>query len=335
MEVKKKFSLKRHNTFGIDCTADTLIVLNNNNDYLDLLSSDYLSISNRLILGGGSNILFLSDFRGVVIRPANEELNVIEENQDSVIIKAGAGINWDNFVAACIANGWHGLENLSDIPGLIGAAPIQNIGAYGVEVKDFIDSVEGFLLNDKKPVIFSNKECLFNYRDSIFKNELKGNILISGVTFKLSKFPILNTSYDRVEEEFNLLGIKNSSMLRQAIKNIRREKLPLPEQQGNAGSFFKNPIVDRSVFERLEIENSNIPHYQHNDKVKIPAAWLIDKAGLKGFTKGKAGTHPVQPLVIINKGDAKGKDIYDFSSYIIDTVKNKFNILLEREVNVI
>ncbi|MCG8698974.1 MAG: FAD-binding protein, partial [Bacteroidales bacterium] len=175
MKVKKNFSLKRHNTFGIDSTADTLIILNNNKDYLDLLSSDYLSISNRLILGGGSNILFLSDFKGVVIRPANEELSIIKENQDSVTVKAGAGINWDNFVAACIANGWHGLENLSDIPGLVGAAPIQNIGAYGVEVKDFIESVDVFLLNEKKLVAFSNGECKFNYRDSIFKKELKGN----------------------------------------------------------------------------------------------------------------------------------------------------------------
>lgn len=333
MNITDNFALKKHNTFGLDVKANLFVEIKQISDLLDFCRSQYIDVSPRLILGGGSNILFTSDFEGLIIHSRISGLEIIEEDKEMVIIKVGSGIEWDDLVDYCVNKGWGGLENLSDIPGNVGAAPVQNIGAYGVEAKDSITRVDAFDLKSSSVVSFNNKECRFDYRYSIFKETQHKDLFITHVTFKLLKNHILNTQYGRISEE--LAGIENPTIVnvRRVIKEIRGSKLPSTDELGSAGSFFKNPVVDSSVFFNLEKLYPSIPSYKlDNNKVKIPAAWLIEQSGMKGYRNGSVGTYKNQPLVIVNYGGGTGSDIVNLSQLIQSKVREKFEINLEPEV---
>lgn len=333
MNVKKEFSLKDYNTFNIDVKANVFVQIKQLSDLLEFYNSEYCSLKPRLILGGGSNILFTSDFKGVIVHSQISELNIIEENDDTVVIKVGSGIVWDDLVGYCVDKGWGGIENLSDIPGNVGAAPVQNIGAYGVEAKDSILLVDAFDLKSKSILNFNNKECRFGYRYSIFKEAQHQDLIITHVTFKLSKNPVLNTQYGKVQEELSKYNEPNIVNLREVIRNIRGSKLPSTQELGSAGSFFKNPVIDSDLYAELLQNFPEIPSYkQDNNKVKIPAAWLIEQAGMKGYRQGDVGTYKNQPLVIVNYGNGTGSDIDRLSTLIKSKVFEKFKIQLEPEV---
>ena len=303
---------------------------------------------NPLILGGGSNLLFVDDYPGLVMKNNIDFIEIAGEDKDTVWIKAGAGVNWHRFVLFCVNKNLGGLENLSLIPGNVGASPMQNIGAYGVEIKDVFDELEAYDLKERTIRKFTAADCEFGYRESIFKRKYKGRFVILNVTYRLKKVPAYHTGYGAVEEELQKMGVKNLSVkaISDAIINIRLAKLPDPARIGNAGSFFKNPVVSRDHFleiqEAIEInppgENGGrvIPAYKLGDEqYKIPAAWLIEQCGWKGFRRGDAGCYPKQPLVLVNYGQAKGKEIYDLSEEIILSVQKRFGIVLEREVNIV
>jgi UDP-N-acetylmuramate dehydrogenase len=281
-------------------------------------------------------VLFTKDFEGLIIQPLVPDITVLDDTNDSLMVRAGAGVNWDTFVEWCVIRGVYGIENLSFIPGSVGAAPIQNIGAYGVEVKDTIIKVEGVNMDSKKPFELINADCEFGYRDSIFKNKLKGKVIINNVVFRLSKTPNLITNYGNLEEEIGKLGEKTLQSVRTAVINIRKKKLPDPAILGNAGSFFKNPIVSKSTYNSILTKNNTVPSYPLSDEfVKIPAGWLIEQCGWKGKQIGNCGVHKDQALVIVNYGNASGSEIINLATQIQDSVKNEFGIELELEVNVI
>ncbi len=338
MNIQKNFSLKNLNTFGIDVKARFFADIKSE-DQLGLILSDnkFMDVP-KIILGGGSNILFIQDFDGVVIKNSISGITIIQEDADSIFIKAGAGEIWHDMVLFCVEKNYGGIENLSLIPGTVGAAPIQNIGAYGQEIKDVFVSLEGIFIDTAKKKEFLNMQCEFGYRDSIFKKELKNKFVITSIVLKLSKNPIPNLEYGTIKEEIAKLNldritIKNVS---DVICNIRKSKLPDPKQIGNAGSFFKNPEIESRKYSELEINFPGIPGYKmQNDKVKIPAAWLIEKCGFKGKRVGNTGTHPKQPLVLVNYGNASGSEILGFANIIKSSVKDKFGILLEEEINIV
>lgn len=328
--------LKNYNSFGVDVKSSYFASPDSMDDLLatfDQYDYDRLPF---IVLGEGSNMLFTRDYEGLVIKPAMKGIDQIEENDSEVLIKVGAGENWDDWVDTACSNGWFGLENLSLIPGSVGSSPVQNIGAYGVEVKDFFESLEAWDLKEKKNVNFNRKACQFGYRNSIFKKEARGRYLITSVTFRLSKTPDLKLNYGRLAEAFQEAGGSTPPDLRQVVINIRNQKLPDPDDTGNAGSFFKNPVLDRTIYKCIRVDHPDIPSYPDEDNhVKIPAAWLIEKAGWKGKRIGNVGTWPSQALVIVNHGQASGKEILDFSKQIQAGVEKTFGISLEREVNVI
>ncbi len=332
MIIKEKFSLKKYNTFGIEATAKYFIEIEEPVQLYELANSDVFQKTPFFILGGGSNVLFRNNFEGIIIHSKINTIEVIEEDEDSIIVKAGSGVIWDDFVAWCVDKNLGGTENLSDIPGSIGAAPVQNIGAYGTEAKDIIYLVEAYSLLENKFVSFKNEECKFSYRWSIFKENGYKHFFITQVTFKLSKKPILNTSYGKIEEELFKYDEKSIKTIRKAIIDIRRSKLPSVQEIGSAGSFFKNPVVDIETAEKLIQLDPTIPHYPEKGMVKISAAWLIEKSGLKGYRAGDTGTYKNQPLVIVNYGNATGQEIADLSDHIRQIVLNKFGLLLEPEV---
>jgi UDP-N-acetylmuramate dehydrogenase len=289
-----------------------------------------------LILGGGSNILFLSDFKGTVLYPEITGINIETSEDGHSIVSAGAGENWDDLVEWSVSNGFGGLENLSLIPGKVGATPIQNIGAYGVEIKDLIVKVRTISTRDGSVRMFSNEECEFDYRNSIFKNSEKGKYLVTRVWYKLSTNPVINLSYGSLSEEVDKLGTVNLKNIRQAVINIRRSKLPDPLITGNAGSFFKNPVVPDSFAESLRKEFTGMPVYSDKPGFsKLASGWLIDQCGWKGKRKGDAGVHDKQALVLINHGKATGKEIFELSADIQKSVLEKFGIGLEREVEIV
>ena len=334
--IKENYSLKNYNTFNLNAKAKYFIEFTKEDEIYKFLQNWDIRKMPFLVLGGGSNILFTHDYEGIILFPAFKGIEIIVEDENVVEIKARAGENWDNFVAFCVENGYCGLENLSLIPGNTGAVPIQNIGAYGVEVKDYIEWVEAIDIKNAIPVNFTKSACKFGYRDSIFKNELKGNYIITGVVFKLPKKHELITTYGTVEQELNKFNKKDIKALRQAIINIRERKLPDYRKIGNAGSFFKNPVISESFFTGLKKEFEDIPFFvTENSDYKIPAAWLIEQCGWKGKNNGDAGVFQKQPLVLVNYGEATGKDIYHLSEQIKNSVFNKFGIDLEREVMVI
>ncbi|MFO7370768.1 MAG: UDP-N-acetylmuramate dehydrogenase [Bacteroidales bacterium] len=335
-EIQENTELVERNTFHVPAKARYFVEISDIHSVTEFLASDLVTRHSLFILGGGSNVLFTGDFDGVVLHPAIKGIEVAGEEDDHVVLRAGAGENWDDFVDYCVRNNWGGIENLSLIPGTIGASPVQNIGAYGVEVMDFIDTVEGFYIKERKPFKLKAKDCRFSYRNSIFKTDLKGNVIITRVSYRLRKKPLFNTHYPDLEKELNNYDETTVANIRKAIITIRTNKLPDPAGQGNAGSFFKNPVVTKALSESLKPFYPTMPEYVMKDgTVKLSAAWLIDQCGWKGKTCGNAATHKKQPLIIINRGGATGKEIYDCALKIQKSVMNHFAIRLEMEVNIV
>jgi UDP-N-acetylmuramate dehydrogenase len=335
-ELHQNQPLKKYNSFGVDIHASLFSNPASTEDLKAILENYDYSQFPLLVMGEGSNILFTKDFDGLIVKPGMKGIELLEENESTVLVKVGAGENWDNWVEMATGKGWFGLENLSLIPGSVGSAPVQNIGAYGVEMKDFFDGLEAWDLKEKRLVKFSREGCHFDYRSSIFKVEFPGRYIITAVTFRLSKEPALKLEYGRIAEAFKEAEGATPLDLRRVVIGIRNQKLPDPEQIGNAGSFFKNPVVDRTIFKCIRVDYSDIPYYpETNNHVKIPAAWLIEQSGWKGIRIGNVGTWPSQPLVIVNHGGATGQEILEFSNQILKSVEEQFGITLEREVNIV
>ncbi len=341
MQVEKNISLKKYNSFGLDVHAAAFARFSNVEEAKELLE---LNDVDRMILGGGSNILFTKDFDGLVMKNEIAGMEIANEDNDYVYVKAGAGVRWHDLVLYCIDKNLAGLENLSLIPGNVGASPMQNIGAYGVEIKDVFHQLEALHVDEKKCVTFNLNDCAFGYRESVFKRKYKGQFIITSVTYKLSKQPHFNTSYGAIEQELEKMGIKELSIqaISQAVINIRSSKLPDPAVIGNAGSFFKNPEVTLVVFENLKQQYPAISGYPlSNGNVKLAAGWLIEHTGpdentsWKGYRIGDAGCHAKQALVLVNYGNATGTDIYNLSEAILQSVYSKYKVELEREVNII
>ncbi len=329
-------SLKRYNSFGTDNISETMIFISSEEEASILFSSGSGMDGPVLILGEGTNVLFISDYKGTVIRPELAGIVLEESSGNEVRVSAGAGEKWDSFVEWTVRNGLWGLENLSLIPGTVGATPVQNIGAYGVEVREVIERVDAIRISDGSRHTFSNSDCGFGYRSSIFKKELKGKYLVTRVYYVLSSKPSFRLDYGAIKEELGKTGKINLENIRRAVINVRRSKLPDPEVTGNAGSFFKNPLVTRSLADELTVRFPDIPVFDDKPGFKkIPAGWLIEQCGWKGSRKGDAGVHDLQALVLVNHGKASGREIYNLSEEIRQSVKKKFNILLEREVEVI
>mgnify|MGYP006147594773 FL=1 len=329
-------SLKAYNTFGIDVAAEHLVSIESTSELVKTLAE--INQKELLILGGGSNVLFMNDIKGTVLLNKLEGISVVDENEGHVWVKAGGGVNWHEFVLHCIHQNWAGIENLSLIPGSVGAAPMQNIGAYGVETKDVFHELEAIEISTGKIITFSNSDCQFGYRESVFKRALKGQYLISSVIFKLDKKPTFKTSYGAITNELENMKVTKLSIqaISNAVINIRRSKLPDPKVTGNAGSFFKNPVVPISLAENIKKEYPEAAAYPvDNNSMKLAAGWLIDKAGWKGKTYGNYGVHPKQALVLVNYGGATGQNIYDLSTEILADIKSKFGVELEREVNIV
>lgn len=339
MKVFEKYSLKTHNTFNIDVEAELFTEIKNQEDLIEL--KDYLTSQRMpvLVLGGGSNILFTKDYNGLIIKNNLTGIEIIDEKKDSVIIEAKAGVQWDDFVLFAVENNLGGIENLTLIPGTVGASPIQNIGAYGQEAKDSILLVKGIDLEDFQTKSFTNEECRFGYRSSIFKSKLKGRFFITSVHFLLTKNPVINTSYGTIRKELESLGKNDPAItikdVREAVISIRESKLPDTKTIGNAGSFFKNPSINKSWYNNLKKEFRDITGYETGiDEIKISAGWLIENAGLKGFRIGNAGVYEKQALVLVNYGSATGEEILNLSNIIKEKVKQKFGVVLQEEVNI-
>ncbi|MCL4547561.1 MAG: UDP-N-acetylmuramate dehydrogenase [Bacteroidetes bacterium] len=338
MIVKENFSLKNFNTFKIDVSARFYAELESAEQIFELTSQKEFQKLPVLILGEGSNILFTKNYDGIVVKLISKGIKVVDENAEFVFVNAQAGESWDDLVTFCVDKEYYGIENLSLIPGTVGAAPIQNIGAYGVELKDVLESVEGFNLETKEKVTFQNKQCRFGYRNSVFKNELKNKFLISNITLKLKKEKSFDLNYrafqDFVQKKKSAeIIIKEVSDL---VKRIRMSKLPDPSKLGNAGSFFKNPEVDNKKFSELKKTFSDLVFFKVDEhSYKIPAGWLIEKCGFKGKKSGKVGTYNKQALVIVNFGSADGIEIVNFAEQIVQAVHTKFGIKLTPEVNII
>lgn len=341
MNIESNYSLLHHNTFGIDVNADYFVEYNSVDDLKQTLIYCHNHIPDKKILhiGGGSNLLFVNDYHGVILHSSIVGIEPISFSAEEEMVRVGAGVVWDDFVAYCVNHGLCGVENLSIIPGEVGSSAIQNIGAYGMEAKDTIFKVETVEIGTGKDVTFSNSDCQYAYRDSIFKHAYKGQYIVTYVTFRLKRHfePKLDYGNIRAELEKPIYkGKLDLSTLRNAIINIRTEKLPDPAIIGNAGSFFMNPIVNSDTFNTLLKKYPNIPHYCMPDGgIKIPAGWLIDQCGWKGKSLGRAGVYEKQALVLVNKGGAEGKDIVNLSDRIRSDVKEKFLIDIHPEVNFI
>jgi UDP-N-acetylmuramate dehydrogenase len=337
MIITENCELRPFNSFGISGTAKYFVEVFSAQEIRDLLKSDSFSKIERLVIGGGSNMLLKTDYKGCIIANRITGIEIIEENDNHVYIKAGAGIVWHDLVMHCISNNYAGIENLSLIPGSVGASPIQNIGAYGVELKDVFHELEAMELETMELKKFSNTDCKFGYRDSVFKWHLKNKFIICSVTLRLNKNPIYNTSYGAIEDELTNMGIKEKSIaaISKAVCNIRTSKLPNPAEIGNAGSFFKNPVIGREQYSALKNTFADMVSYPAGENVKLAAGWLIEQCGWKGYTENNFGVHKNQALVLVNYGGASGDDIYNLSEKIIKSVNEKFGVLLEREVNVI
>jgi UDP-N-acetylmuramate dehydrogenase len=336
-KLSQNISLKDYNTFGIDANAKYFLTIDSSNDLIDFFASnkEYLK-EERLILGGGSNLLFTSDFNGLIIYPDIRGIRILSETDKIVEIEVGAGENWDDFVSICVEKGWGGTENLSLIPGNVGAVPVQNIGAYGVEAESIIAKVNGISLETLQKKSMAGNACNFEYRNSIFKTKLKGKFVVTSVIFRLLKKFSLVLTYGILKMELNNYEEVNLKTVREAVISIRKSKLPDPKEIGNAGSFFKNPVIYNEIAQKLKDQYDGVPVYAAGGgMVKIAAGWLIERAGWKGKSFGNAAVHDKQALVIVNKGNASGKEIYELSEKIRTDVYLKFGIELEPEVNVI
>ncbi len=338
IKITENAPLKHLNTFGIEATGSHYTEIHSVQDISELVKNEVFQKSNKLILGGGSNVLFTKNFDGIVVKNNLKGIEVVFEDEQIVLVKAAGGEVWHEFVMWCIGKGYAGLENLSLIPGCVGASPMQNIGAYGVEIKDVFDSLEAVKISDGTIKRFNAADCKFGYRESVFKHELKGQFIITFVTFKLNKLPRINTSYGAINTELQVMGITNPGVkdVSQAVINIRSSKLPDPKIAGNAGSFFKNPEVSKNDYERVKSNYPEVVAYPlENGNYKLAAGWLIENSGLKGYRLGNAAVHDKQALVLVNKGGATGAEIYSLSEYVLQTVFAKFGVKLEREVNII
>ncbi|MGF1586496.1 MAG: UDP-N-acetylmuramate dehydrogenase [Bacteroidales bacterium] len=335
IQIKENFSLKEYNTLGIDVKS-RYFVRTKNIDELKYVLGNHKECFPFYIMGGGSNILFTKDFNGIIIQPDIKGINIIENDNKICLVEVGAGVNWDDFVSWAVENKLGGIENLSLIPGSTGSSPIQNIGAYGVEVKDVIEKVNFLDLETLELASLMNHECQFDYRNSIFKNHLKNRIVITSVVFRLLHTPVFNLSYGNLQEEINIAGKATLKTVRDAVINIRRSKLPDPKELGNAGSFFKNPVLDIATVKQLKDQFISMPVFPVSDELaKIPAGWLIEQCGWKGKRTGNAGVHDKQALVLVNHGNASGEELKNLAMQISDSVFSKFKIQLEPEVNII
>lgn len=335
--IQENYNLKSVNTFGIESFAKQFVTVDSEEAIQALIDDKQLVNKEKLMLGGGSNLLFTKDFDGIVVKNDIKGIDLLGENDDHVFVQVGAGENWHQFVLNCIDKGWYGLENLSLIPGNVGASPMQNIGAYGVEIKDVFHELEAVQLSTGDVHYFDNKSCEFGYRESIFKKDMKNQYLISAVTYKLSKKSNFNIEYGAIKQELDRMNTAEltAKAVSDAVIAIRSSKLPDPKVLGNAGSFFKNPVVENSVAERLKEEFPNAVAYDlGTGRSKLAAGWLIEQAGWKGKVVGNCGVHHLQALVLVNHGNALGKEVYDLSTEILASVKEKFDVDLEREVNI-
>ncbi len=335
MTVEKNINLRSYNSFHFEVNASRFISVKSVDELPEIFNTHFKDPI--LVLGGGSNVLLVQEEVERVLKIDIRGVEEIKEETSHIYVKAGAGENWSDFVQYTLSRDWGGLENLSLIPGLVGAAPIQNIGAYGVELKDVFFELEAYDRLDGKVYAFGVNDCKFGYRESIFKSERKGRYIILNVTFRLSKSPILKTSYGAIRDELNKMNVKTPSIrdISKAVIAIRRSKLPDPKDIGNAGSFFKNPVVDQALFLSLSKKYPDLPAYPHEDQsVKLAAGWLIEQCGWKGYRTGDAGVHEHQALVLVNYGNATGKQILELGERISLSIQKKFGVHLEREVNI-
>lgn len=329
----KNYSLKNYNSFRVNHKANFFLKIENNKSLINFLSDKKFKNEKKLIIGGGSNILFTKDYEGVILYSCIKGIHILEENNNHIKVKVGSGENWDDFVKFCVTKNWYGIENLSLIPGSVGAAPIQNIGAYGVEIKDYIYDVNGIDLKNNIKKTYSNKSCNFEYRDSIFKRELKNNFFVTEVTFVLMKNKKFTLDYSELKN-INSQGLTIQN-IRDKIIEIRNSKLPDPKLLANAGSFFKNPIINIKIATKIKEKYNDFKCYQINESmVKISAAWLIEKSGWKGHKEKNIGVYNKHALVLVNYSSENGKDIKMLSNKIKESVLKKFNIILEKEVNI-
>lgn len=338
MTILQNISLKPYNTFGIDVTAKQFATFTSVEELKELISNSKFKTQNsKLILGGGSNILFTKDFDGIILKNELKGIELVHQDEEYFYVKAAAGENWHSFVLHCLNHNYAGIENLSLIPGTVGASPMQNIGAYGIEIKDVFYQLEALHITTQTVQTFNIEDCGFGYRTSVFKTKFKNEFIILNVTYKLRKKAVLNTSYGAIEKELEAMHITepNIQSVADAVIRIRSSKLPDPARIGNAGSFFKNPVISKFRRHAIAERFKDLPSFVIDDMhYKIAAGWLIEKCGFKGFRKGDAGCHKDQALVLVNYGHAKGSEIFDLSETIISAVKKEFGIELEREVNI-
>jgi UDP-N-acetylmuramate dehydrogenase len=336
MQFLENISLKSLNTFGVDVKGRYFTEVFTEEELFGVLNSTDHSGLPFIIIGGGSNLLFTKDFDGIIVKLSTKGVEILRSDENEVIVSAQAGENWDEFVGHCVEKGWGGLENLSLIPGNVGTSPVQNIGAYGAEIKDVLAGVRALDRNTRELRTFTNEECEFGYRESIFKKNRNKYIILS-VTFRLSLKPIVNLSYKDLREELERRSIASPDIrsVREVVCDIRRRKLPDPVVIGNSGSFFKNPVIGPEKLALLKEKFPGIISFPQGKLVKLAAAWMIEQCGWKGYRDGDAGVHPNQPLVLVNYGNATGQEIFDLGMKIRDDVEKKFGITLENEVNII
>jgi UDP-N-acetylmuramate dehydrogenase len=334
--IQQHVNLKPYNTFGIKVYAAGFARFSSITELKTILDSN--PFSQLLILGGGSNLLLTKDYDGLVLKNEIQGFTILEETSENVIIEAGAGEIWHEFVMNCIEKGYAGVENLSLIPGSVGASPMQNIGAYGVEIKDIFHHLKAYHIASGEVHTFDKEACHFGYRESVFKNIYKGQYIICSVSFELSKSPKINTSYGAIETELKAKNILEPTIrdVSNAVISIRQSKLPDPKVIGNAGSFFKNPVVDEMIVQKIKENYPDVPNYPALEgKRKLAAGWLIEQAGWKGKTIETYGVHKLQALVLVNYGGSTGKQVFDLSTQIIESIEQKFGVTLEREVNIL
>lgn len=340
LDIQSHVSLKSYNTFGIDAKARYWVEIDTEEQLRTLFQVSEFLAAPKLILGGGSNLLFTRDFEGLVIKMSIQGIKVVREDASHVFVKAGAGVNWHQLVLFCVQNGYAGIENLSLIPGTTGAAPMQNIGAYGVEIEQVFDHLEAVDIQTGETRIFNHAECRFGYRESVFKHEARGKYIISSVTFRLNKQPVFHIEYGAIRETLATMGVSEDNLsikaISEAVIRIRRSKLPNPAEIGNAGSFFKNPEISKDDYARLKTEYPTLPGYPTGDlTMKVPAGWLIEQCGWKGKHIGPAGVHSKQALVLVNHGGATGAEILNVAHQVQQSVEDRFGIRLNPEVNIV
>lgn len=334
--IRQDVSLKPFNTFGIEAKSQYFSRFTSQEELLDILV--HAPTPKLLVLGGGSNLLLTGNFEGLVLKNEIEGIHKVREEEEYIYVEAGAGVNWHRFVLYCLENDFAGVENLALIPGNVGASPMQNIGAYGVEIKDVFESLTAIHSKDRSARVFSKEECAFGYRESVFKGKYKNQFVITSVTYKLRKKPVFHTSYGAIQQELERMDVRELSIqaIAQAVIQIRTSKLPDWKEVGNAGSFFKNPVIPNDQYASLKIRFPSVVAFPSGaDHTKLAAGWLIEQCGWKGFRKGDAGCYPKQALVLVNYGHATGSELFALSEQIIASVRDRFGVELEREVNII